>query len=287
VRELSRIGSNWRSEAGLESLLEEQGVVGLEGIDTRALTRHIRSRGAMTGVISSVDLDAESLRKKAEAAPGLTGLDLAQEVTVEQPYVVEADGCDSGGRVYDVVAYDFGMKRNILRLLAASGCRVTVVPARTTAAEVLERDPDGVFLSNGPGDPEPVTYAIEAVRGLLGRKPVFGICLGHQILGLALGARTYKLKFGHRGANQPVMNGDSGRVEITAQNHGFAVDAESLGEGEFGTVEMTHWNLNDGTVEGIRCREAGAFSVQHHPEVSPGPHDSRYLFGQFTEMMRV
>jgi carbamoyl-phosphate synthase small subunit len=185
-----------------------------------------------------------------------------------------------------VVAYDYGIKRNILRLLSAQGCRVTIVPAAATAEEVLERGPDGVFLSNGPGDPEPITYAIESIRGLLGKKPVFGICLGHQLLGLALGGRTYKLKFGHRGGNQPVINRDTGRVEITAQNHGFAVEPESLAHCGYGEVELTHWNLNDNTLEGLRCREVGAFSVQYHPEASPGPHDSRYLFRQFLDLMK-
>lgn len=284
VRESSRIRSNWRSSADLGGFLEKHGVVGLEGIDTRALTRHIRDRGAMEGGISSLDLDQESLLDKVELAPGLVGVDLVREVTISEPYVWEENL--SAEPEFEVVAFDFGIKRNILRLLNAHGCRVTVMPASATAAEVLERDPDGVFLANGPGDPAAVTYAIQAIRELLGRKPVFGICLGHQLLGLALGGRTYKLKFGHRGANQPVMNGDTGRVEITAQNHGFAVDTESLEGCAFGNVERTHWNLNDETSEGIRCAEAGAFSVQYHPEACPGPHDSRYLFGLFIELMK-
>ena len=284
VRESSRIMSNWRASGGLDEFLVHHGIVGLEGIDTRALTRHIRSRGAMEGALSSVDLDPESLVEKVRKAPGLVGRDLVREVTVPKAYTWE-EGLE-GEPEYHVVAYDFGIKTNILRLLATNGCRVTVVPATATTDEILGLDPDGVFLSNGPGDPEPLKYAIESIRGLLGRKPVFGICLGHQLLGLALGGRTYKLKFGHRGANQPVMNGDTERVEITAQNHGFAVDTESLGECAFGEVERTHWNLNDRTSEGMRCREAGAFSVQYHPEASPGPHDSRYLFEQFTDLMR-
>ena len=283
VRETSRVVSNWRSNASLGEFLERHGVVGLEGFDTRALTRHIRSRGAMEGALSSTDLDPASLLEKVNAAPGIVGRDLVQGVTVDEPYVWEEglrDACE-----FDVVAYDFGIKQNILRLLTARGCRVTVVPATTTAQEVLALGPDGVFLSNGPGDPEPVTYAIESVRGLLGKKPVFGICLGHQLLGLALGGNTYKLKFGHRGANQPVMNRDTGRVEITAQNHGFAVDADSLGDCSYGEVLLTHTNLNDGTSEGMRCGESGAFSVQYHPEASPGPHDSRYLFDEFIQLM--
>ncbi len=284
VRESSRIRSNWRSSADLGGFLEKHRVVGLEGIDTRALTRHIRDRGAMEGGISSLDLDPESLLDKVERAPGLVGVDLVREVTISEPYVWEENL--AAEPEFEVVAFDFGIKRNILRLLNAHGCRVTVMPASATAAEVLERDPDGVFLANGPGDPAAVTYAIQAIRELLGRKPVFGICLGHQLLGLALGGRTYKLKFGHRGANQPVMNGDTGRVEITAQNHGFAVDTESLEGCAFGNVERTHWNLNDETSEGIRCAEAGAFSVQYHPEACPGPHDSRYLFGLFIELMK-
>ena len=284
VRESSRIRSNWRSSADLDGFLEKHGVVGLEGIDTRALTRHIRNRGAMEGGISSLDLDPESLLDKVERAPGLVGVDLVREVTISEPYVWEENLLEEPE--FEVVAFDFGIKRNILRLLNTHGCRVTVMPASATAAEVLERDPDGVFLSNGPGDPAAVTYAIQAIRELLGRKPVFGICLGHQLLGLALGGKTYKLKFGHRGANQPVMNGDTGRVEITAQNHGFAVDTDSLEGCAFGNVERTHWNLNDETSEGIRCAEAGAFSVQYHPEACPGPHDSRYLFGLFIELMK-
>lgn len=284
VKELSRIRSNWRSTEELGGFLESQGVVGLEGIDTRALTRHIRTRGAMQGALSSVDLEPESLLDKLARAPGLVGVDLVKEVTIDEPYVWE--GGLSAPPEYEVVAFDFGIKRNILRLLNTHGCRVTVVPASSKAEQVLEREPDGVFLSNGPGDPAAVNYAIEAIRGLLGKKPVFGICLGHQLLGLALGGDTYKLKFGHRGANQPVMHGRTGKVEITAQNHGFAVDTASLSECAFGEVELSHWNLNDDTSEGIICEEAGAFSVQYHPEASPGPHDSRYLFERFTDLMK-
>lgn len=284
VRELSRTSSNWRSTDTLGNFLAEHGVVGLEGIDTRALTRRIRKSGAMQAGLSSVDLDPASLLEKVRSSPGLVGVDLVKEVTVRQPYVWE-EGLASEPE-HHVVAFDFGIKRNILRLLTGRGCRVTVVPAFTTAREALELDPDGIVLSNGPGDPAAVTYAIETIRGLLGRKPVFGICLGHQLLGLALGGRTYKLKFGHRGANQPVMNGATGEVEITSQNHGFAVDADSLAESGFGEVELSHWNLNDRTSEGIRCAEVGAMSVQYHPEASPGPHDSLTMFDQFVNLMK-
>jgi carbamoyl-phosphate synthase small subunit len=287
VREYSRRLSNWRASGDLDAFLKENGIVGLEGIDTRALTRHIRNQGAMEAALSSIDLDTGSLLSKLEKAPGLVGRDLVKEVTISEPYVWEGEDAGETPAVqYNVVAFDFGIKRNILRLLTARGCRVTVVPANTTTEEVLALDPDGVFLSNGPGDPAAVTYAIESIRGLLGRKPVFGICLGHQLLGLALGGTTYKLKFGHRGANQPVMHKDTERVEITAQNHGFAVDTESLVECKFGEVELTHWNLNDMTSEGMRCAEAGAFSVQYHPEAAPGPHDSRYLFDSFLQLMK-
>ncbi len=281
VRELSRIPSNWRAENDLDSFLKEHGVVGIEGIDTRKLTRHIRTEGAMEGILSTIDSDPESLMEKVSKAPTLVGRDLVKGVTAKIPYEYGSPKNAS----FRVVAYDFGIKLNILRLLAAHGCHVTVVPADTSAEEVLSLGPDGVFLSNGPGDPAAVEYAIQAVRQILGKLPLFGICLGHQILGLALGGRTYKLKFGHRGGNQPVMNHDNGKVEITAQNHGFAVDPESLSDSPFGDVEVTHINLNDMTTEGIRCKEAKAFSVQYHPESSPGPHDSRYLFENFVKLM--
>ncbi len=294
VREISQVASNWRSEGMLSDFLAEGGVVGISGIDTRALTKHIRSAGAMTGVLSSTNLDPASLAAKAKAAPGLVGRDLVAGVSVAEQYAWSAPDKAE----FKVVAYDFGMKRNIARRLAAAGCSVTIVPAKTPAEAVMAMGPDGVFLSNGPGDPEPIVYAVEAVRDLLGKVPVFGICLGHQLLGLALGAKTYKLKFGHRGANQPVMNMATRAVEITSQNHGFAVDFDSIGDvadddgvrvartSRFGEVELSHLNLNDETVEGLRCRDVGAFSVQYHPESSPGPHDSRYLFGQFADMMR-
>jgi carbamoyl-phosphate synthase small subunit len=284
VRETARLPSNWRANNDLDSFLKKNGVVGLEGLDTRALTRHIRTKGAMEAAVSSVDLDRESLMAKLEKAPGLVGRDLVKEVTIDKPYVWDEAACASAD--FQVVAYDFGIKRNILRLLTGLGCRVTVVPAGATTDEVMALEPDGVFLSNGPGDPSAVTYAIDSIRGLIGKKPVFGICLGHQLLGLALGGTTYKLKFGHRGANQPVMHKETQRVEITAQNHGFAVDTESLEDCRFGEVELSHWNLNDMTSEGMRCNEAGAFSVQYHPEASPGPHDSRYLFNMFLDLMK-
>lgn len=280
--------SNWRSRQSLHGYLAEQRIVGIHGIDTRALTRHLRDFGAQPGIISTIDLQAESLVAKAKKLPKMSGLDLAQHVTCKEPYEWEQGDWDlakgyTGKPVsrYKVVAYDFGIKRNILRLLTSAGCSVTVVPARMPAEEVLAMNPDGVFLSNGPGDPEPVTYAIENIRKILGKKPVFGICLGQQLLGLALGGRTYKLKFGHHGGNQPIMDLTTRKVEIAAENHGFAVDMETLKD----QVVMTHMNLNDKTCEGIQHKVLPAFSVQYHPEASPGPHDSRYLFKRFVDMM--
>jgi carbamoyl-phosphate synthase small subunit len=291
VKEGSKRASNWRAQYGLEEWLQRHGVVGIQGLDTRALTRHIRTRGAMRGAISATDLDPDSLLARVQASPGLIGRDLVCEVTCGGPYAWGdgewrwptgyAKGIGDSRQRFCVVAYDFGIKRNILRKLVNGGCDVTVVPASTTAAAALKLNPDGIFLSNGPGDPEGVPYAIEAVRQLIGVKPIFGICLGHQILGLALGGKTYKLKFGHRGGNQPVMHLPTGKVEITAQNHGFAVDAASLPA----EVEVTHLNLNDRTVEGMCHRELPVFSVQYHPEASPGPHDSWYLFERFRTML--
>jgi carbamoyl-phosphate synthase small subunit len=289
VKEACPFPSSWRGRIRLDDYLREQAIVGIQGIDTRALTRHLRDHGAQEGIISTEDLDPERLAERARALPGLVGRDLVSEVTVAQPYGW-SEGHWKLGRGYlpppaprfKVVAYDSGIKQNILRQLASVGCSVEVVPARTPAAAILERKPDGVFLANGPGDPEGVPYLIESVRGLIGRAPIFGICLGNQILGLAFGGGTYKLKFGHHGANHPVRDLLSERVEITSQNHGFAVDPKSVAR--FG-LEETHVNLNDGTSEGMRHRELPIFSVQYHPEASPGPHDAHYLFHRFTDML--
>jgi carbamoyl-phosphate synthase small subunit len=293
VKEFAERPSNFRSEESLDSYLRRHGIVGLAGIDTRALVRRLRTRGAMKGVVSSVDLDDSSLVRKAIASPGLVGRDLVREV-------IPAGAREWNGGLspwakmpgepnpafdhteFHVVALDYGMKWNIARHLQDEGCRITILPGTATADEVLSHQPDGVFLSNGPGDPEPLAYAQECIRGVLGRVPVFGICLGHQLLGLACGAKTFKLKFGHRGANQPVLNVISGKVEITAQNHGFAVEEETLPS----CLEITHRNLNDNTIAGLRHKEVAAFSVQYHPESSAGPHDSRYLFRQFREQMQ-
>lgn len=277
IKEETLSPSNWRSSQSLGEYLRKQKIVGIKGIDTRALTRHIRNKGAMNGIISTLDPDIVSLKKKLLKAPDMAGLDLAKEVTCNQTYQWTL----SKNNTYKVAAIDFGIKQNILRLLEGSGCEVTVFPASVSSKEILNFNPHGVFLSNGPGDPSAVKYSIETVKNLLGEIPVFGICLGHQILALALGAKTYKLKFGHRGCNHPVKNLDTGRIEITSQNHGFAVDLDSLPP----HVQATHMNLNDNTSEGIRCKELKAFSVQYHPESSPGPHDSRYLFKKFVETM--
>jgi carbamoyl-phosphate synthase small subunit len=293
VRAASPQVSNWRARQSLDEYLREQGVVGITGVDTRALVLHIRSAGAMRAVISSADPAPERLIAAARALPSMEGLDLARDVTCAEPYHW-TEGIGDWGQgdkatrrqgdkaAFHVVAYDFGIKHNILRLLVERGCRVTVVPATTPAADVLALDPDGVFLSNGPGDPAMVTYGIDAVKDLLGKKPLFGICLGHQILGLALGGETYKLRFGHHGANQPVRNNDNSAVEISSHNHGFAVKADSLPDG----VEVTHVNLNDECVEGLRARDLQAFGVQYHPEAAPGPHDAVYLFDEFVGMMK-
>ncbi|MBI2903257.1 MAG: glutamine-hydrolyzing carbamoyl-phosphate synthase small subunit [Candidatus Methylomirabilis oxyfera] len=312
VKEASPYPSNWRSARDLDGYLREHGVVGIQGIDTRALTRHLRDHGAMEGVVSTRDLTPDSLVAKAKASPGLIGRDLVKEVACAEPYTwqqgtwklgtgyeesskFQVPGSKSEHQLnlfaepgtrnpepFKVVAFDCGIKWNILRKLLEAGCDVTVVPAETSAARVLGMGPDGIFLSNGPGDPEGVPYLIDNVRKLIGAKPIFGICLGHQILGLALGGRTYKLKFGHHGGNQPVKDLTTGKVEITTQNHGFAVDIASIPDKE---VELTHINLNDQTVEGMRHRRLPIFSVQYHPEASPGPHDAAYLFQRFVDLM--
>ena len=296
VRENSRIESNFRSHGSLHDYLVEHGIVGISGIDTRRLVRHIRSQGAMSGVLSTLDLNDASLVAKAKASPGLVGRDLVKEVlpATSRQWVEDLSKwailpgmgdfsdrarTDANGLNPHVVALDYGMKWNIPRHLTHEGFRVTVLPGTASTEEVLEQKPDGIFLSNGPGDPEPLDYAIQTIRELLGTRPMFGICLGHQLFGLACGAHTFKLKFGHRGANQPVLDLRSGKVEITSQNHGFAIDEASLPD----CLEITHRNLNDDTVAGLQHREVPAFSVQFHPEASAGPHASQYLFQQFRE----
>jgi carbamoyl-phosphate synthase small subunit len=276
VREASVISSNWRSGQTLEQYLKQYNIIGLEGIDTRTLTRHIRLQGAMKAVISTEDLNAKSLVKKAKESPSLVGRDLVKEVASKQ-----IKKWNDEGR-YNVVAIDTGVKYNILRLLVQRDCKVTVVPAQTRAEEISKLKPDGIMLANGPGDPAAVTYVIETVRKLIGKYPIFGICLGQQMLGLAMGGKTFKLKFGHHGANHPVMDLKTGKVHITVQNHGFCVDIDSLNKDD---VEITHINLNDRTLEGLRHKKLPIFSVQFHPEASPGPHDARYLFDEFVEMM--
>jgi carbamoyl-phosphate synthase small subunit len=279
VKEYESIPSNWRSEKTLAEYLNHEGKIGIEGIDTRALTRHIRLEGAMKGIISTLDLDPRSLAEKARTSQGLVGQDLVKDVTCKGPYQWHQEKIE----LFHVVALDFGIKFNIARNLVERGCKITIVPAHTAVDEIRAMKPDGILLSNGPGDPEPVTYAVRTIQGLIGRYPIFGICLGQQLLGLAFGGKTFKLKFGHRGANHPVKNLFTGQVEITAQNHGFCVDMESIKDPE---IEITHINLNDQTLEGMRHRSLPIFSVQYHPEASPGPHDSSYLFDEFIKKMK-
>ena len=290
IRELAPVTSNWRGRRTLSDYLCEHRVMGVEGIDTRALTRHIRESGAMRAVLSTEDPDPESLVRKARASQGMAGRDLVKEVTCGEahpwtdvnPPLFAGAGASVAGFRPRVAVLDFGVKYNILRSLSERNCDVLVLPATSTAEEVLSREPDGILLSNGPGDPEAVTYGVETIKRLLGVKPIFGICLGHQLLGLAYGGRTFKLKFGHRGANQPVKDLATGRVMITSQNHGFCVDPASIDPDE---VEFTQVNLNDQTLEGMRHRRLPVFSVQYHPEASPGPHDTGELFGDFVRMM--
>jgi carbamoyl-phosphate synthase small subunit len=299
VKEYQDFPSNFRSQGTLRGYLEKEGVVGIEDLDTRALTRHIRDMGSMRAMISTTDLNPESLVARANALPQMAGQDLVKQVTTPVPYRWENNGkaplsltqevfspnvWRSRASRLSVVAFDYGIKFNILRCLEKAGCEVIVLPAATPAEAVKALSPDGIFLSNGPGDPEPVTYAIETIKNLVGFRPMFGICLGHQLLSLAMGGATYKLKFGHRGGNQPVKNTISQKVEITSQNHGFAVDMESMaGNG----LDLVHVNLNDNTVEGFRSRKHAIFAVQYHPEASPGPHDAGYLFEEFTTLMKA
>jgi carbamoyl-phosphate synthase small subunit len=308
IEELSPVASNWRSRGTLDEYLKKWNVPGIQGVDTRALTKHLRSRGAMQGCLTTEDISPEQAVARAKAAPPMAGSDFVKEVTPKAAYawdpedresrawtIVKGDGADievtEDGEVFEklppvkhrIVAYDFGMKRNILRRLRQEGFQVQVVPAETSAADVLAMKPEGVFLSNGPGDPAALTYVHENLRGLMGKTPIFGICLGHQMLGYAFGGKTFKLKFGHRGGNQPVKDLATGKVTITSQNHGFAVDAESLPA----DVEVTHINLNDQTVEGLRHKSLPIFSVQYHPEAAPGPNDASYFFGQFAKLIET
>ncbi len=301
VREYSEVHSNWRAGISLDEYLKKHGIVGISEIDTRALVRHIREKGAMRACLSATGADEQSVIEKARQSPEMLGRNLVAEVTCGDAYdwaqikdtqwtldpisgVQHISPVENAVEPFRVVAYDFGIKYYILRYLAALGCKVTVVPATTRADDVLALAPDGIFLSNGPGDPAALSGIVAEIKKLIGAAPIFGICLGHQLLGLAFGGRTYKLKFGHRGGNQPVKNMRSGKIEITSHNHGFAVDPESLDKSQ---IELSHFNLNDGCLEGIRHRTLPIFSVQYHPEAGPGPHDATYLFNEFIENMRV
>jgi carbamoyl-phosphate synthase small subunit len=290
VREFSPVASNWRAQQVTDEYLERYGITVLADIDTRALVRHLRDHGVKRGVISTAETDPDKLIAKARAIPKVDGTDLAKVVTTQECYEWKESTIEPGTVVsvpepkHHVVAYDYGIKRNILRMLTSLACRVTVVPAMTSVGDVLAMKPDGVFLSNGPGDPEPCTYAQESIRRLMGRTPIFGICLGQQLIGIALGGKTYKLKFGHHGGNHPVKHLQTGKIEITAHNHNFAVDPETLNHNE---VELTHRDLNDNTLEGLRHRSLPLFAVQYHPEASPGPHDSHYLFKDFVKLMET
>ena len=308
IEELSPVASNWRSRGSLDEYLKRWAVPGIQGVDTRALTKHLRSRGAMRGCVTTDDISPQEAVARAQAAPRMAGSDFVKEVTPQAAYewdpedhesrawtIVKGDGASTQvteqGEIFTklppikhrIVAYDFGMKRNILRRLRQEGFKVQVVPAETSAADVLALKPEGVFLSNGPGDPAALTYVHESLRGLMGKTPIFGICLGHQMLGYAFGGKTFKLKFGHRGGNQPVQDVATGKVSITSQNHGFAVDADSLPD----DVEVSHLNLNDHTVEGLRHKSLPIFSVQYHPEAAPGPNDASYFFGQFAKLIEA
>ncbi len=298
VKEMSKIKSNWRAGMTLGAYLKAHGKQAIEGIDTRALTRHIRDFGAMKSVLSTVDFNKDSLRKKVKESPSIVGIDLAKQVTVEKPYKWSGKLKPVGMMINEdryvrvgnnktklkVTAFDCGMKNNILRILTDLNCEVTVVPIDTKAEDVLKTNPDGIFISNGPGDPSAVPYIVAELKKLLGKKPIFGICFGHQLLAQALGGKTYKLKFGHRGANHPVMDTRTKKIDITVQNHGFAVDLKSLKKLKH-KVEVTHINLNDKTIEGIEVKKLKAFSIQHHPEASAGPHDARYIFNHFIDLM--
>lgn len=289
VKENCDFPSNWRNKISLSDYLKKHKIPGIADIDTRKLVRHLRDTGSLRGIISTDGSTAKELKARLDKYPGLVDRDIVKNVCAKKSYSWEKPFVDEFGTEYkkelkyNVVAFDFGIKQNILRLLVSHGCKVTVVPAKTTAKEVLALKPDGVFLSNGPGDPDPISYAIETIRGLLGKTPIFGICLGHQLLGLAVGGDRFKLKFGHHGANHPVKNLITEKIEITSQNHGFCIEPDSLKDKD---VQITHINLNDNTLEGFKCKKVPAFAVQYHPEASPGPHDSNYLFNEFIEMMK-